>query len=266
MIKLPYLNEILFLCSEKIALMRSIYILLLLVLPTVLLAQRNKEASIQAHFSYGFQLPFGDLEEDFGNSNELNVGVDFLTSSNFIFGLDGSFFFGQTVKTDVLAPLRTAEGLIVGNDRNIAAIELRQRGFYVGGHIGKLFALSSSNPKSGIRATLGLGLLQHKIRIQDDPQRVVPQLTGDYKKGYDRLTNGLAIRPFLGYQHINPTTGFDFTAGITPIFGFTQNRRAINFDLGEGDDTQRLDILLGIKLAWTLNFSINSDASEIIYY
>ncbi len=240
-------------------------VLLLIILPIFTTAQQKDDPSVQIHFSYGFQLPLADLKSDFGNSAELNTGVDYLTSNNFIWGIEGSFIFGKSVKMDVLDPLRTAEGFIIGNDRNVAAIELRQRGFYAGGHFGKLFAVHPSNPRSGIRATIGLGLLQHKIRIQDDPQRTVPQLTGDYKKGYDRLTSGLAIRPFIGYQHINRVSGFDFIAGITPIVGITKNRRSLNFDTGLKDNQERLDVLLGFRLAWTLSIAVNRNSNQIIY-
>lgn len=83
---------------------------------------------------------------------------------------------------------RTPEGDIIGNDRLLASVVLRKRGYYFGGLVGKLFTFNEK--RSGIRLTLGAGLLRHWIRIQDDNSSV-PELTGDYKKGYDRLTGSL---------------------------------------------------------------------------
>ncbi len=231
----------------------------------MLFAQKETKPLLQTHFAYGFYLPFANLSNDFASHSALNISVDYMSPRQFIFGTEGSFFFGDVVKNDVLATLRTAEGFIVGNDRNVADIQLRQRGNYIGLYGGQLFSLTEKNKRSGIRATLGLGLLQHKIRIQDDPQRVVPQLSAEYKKGYDRLTNGLAIHPFLGYQHIDKSNGFDFVAGISYIHASTQNRRSLNFDTQQKDTRQRTDIVLGFRLAFSLTFVLDPSTSEIIY-
>lgn len=244
----------------------SLFIMLLCTMAfQTLFSQKETKPLIQTHFAYGFYLPFADLSNDFANHSELNISVDYMSPKQFIFGTEGSFFFGEIVKNDVLATLRTAEGFVIGNDRNAADIQLRQRGNYIGIYGGKLFSLIEKNQRSGIRATLGLGVLQHKIRIQDDPQRIVPQLSAEYKKGYDRLTNGLAIHPFLGYQHIDKENNFDFTAGISYIHAFTQNRRSLNFDTQQKDNRQRIDVVLGIRLAFSLTFILNPSTSEIIY-
>jgi hypothetical protein len=110
-----------------------------------------------------------------------------------------------------------------------------------------------------------MGLFQHKIRIQDDPQVVVSSLAGDYKKGYDRLTNGLAITEFIGYQHFAKNRLINFYAGIELTQGFTQNRRDYNFDTFERDDAKRFDGLVGFKLGWVLPFYLSDNPDEIFY-
>src|SRR5690606_10623621 len=122
------------------------------------------------------------------------------------------------VKEDVLAGIRGPDGLLISNDRSVADIQLRERGFYVGGHLGKLFRLSDFNPKTGIRLTVGAGVLQHQIRLQEEVNVSVSAISGDYKKGYDRLSNGLALNQFIGYQHFSLNRRINFYAG----FEFTQ--------------------------------------------
>ena len=144
-------------------------------------------------------------------------------------------------------------------------ILLRERGLHINGHIGKIFPLSDKNRRSGIRVTVGAGFLQHKVRIQDDPQRLVPQLLDDYRKGYDRLTNGFALSQFVGYQIMSLDGRLNVYLGVEFIEGFTQNRRSLNFDTMLQDTDKRFDMLLGFKLNYSLPFYLNSSPDDIIY-
>lgn len=214
---------------------------------------------------YGYQLPGGDLQDRFGTSTSLGGKLELLLKNNWAFSVDGYFSFGRIVKEDPLTPLRDSDNVLIGTNFSQASILLRQRGFYLGASVGRLFSISKKNKRSGIKIELGVGLLQHKIRIQDDPESFVPILSGDYKKGYDRLTNGLALRQFIGYQYhsrnrlINCYAGFEFTEA------FTQNRRSYNFDTMAADETKRLDILTGFKIGWILPFYIGETAEDIYY-
>lgn len=216
------------------------------------------------HLSYAFQLPGGDLADRFGHSFSLGSGLEYLTASNWIAGLQGQYFFGSQVQMDVLSGLRTPEGFIYGNDKSVADIQLRQRGFYVGAVVGKLLSLSADNPRAGLRLTLSGGLLQHRIRIQDDPISGVPQLSGDYKRGYDRLSNGLSLQQFIGYQLLSPDGLVNFYAGIELTQAFTENRRPFNFDTRQAESDRRTDLLFGIRLGWILPFYLRK-ANEIYY-
>lgn len=226
----------------------------------------NKGHGILFNISYAAQFPGGDLSDRFGNNYNVGIGLDFITDqSNWIFGLESGMIFGSDVKIDVLANMRTPQGFIIGNDRVYADIQLRERGFYIGGLVGKLISLSEVNPRSGIRITLSAGLLQHKIRIQDDPVRGVAQLAPEYKKGYDRLTNGLALNEFIGYQLLSANKRINFYIGAEFTQGFTQSRRDFNFDTRSRDEGQRLDLLFGIRAGWVLPFYIGKSASQIYY-
>ncbi|MEN0002686.1 MAG: hypothetical protein AAF798_01035 [Bacteroidota bacterium] len=229
-------------------------------------SQRNLGEGILLNLAYGYQQPGGDLSERFGYNFNLGGGLEYITSkSNLIFGAEGYFMFGDQVKFDVLDNLRNDEGNIIGNDRFPANLQLRQRGFYIGALVGKLFPISKKNKRSGIRLTGSIGVLQHQIRIQRDPNRSVPQLLGDYEKGYDRLTNGLALNQFIGYQLLSSNKRINFYIGLEFTQAFTQSRRDFDFDTRMEDNEQRFDMLIGIKGGWVLPFYFGRGSEEIFY-
>ncbi|MEL6660389.1 MAG: hypothetical protein AAFR36_28235 [Bacteroidota bacterium] len=242
----------------------GLILMLLLVQLASGFGQSNSGRVILLNFGYGPQVPLGDMADRFGNNFAAEVSADYMTESNWTFGVQGQFLFGSTVNEDVLAGLRTETGDIIGNDRDPADIQLRMRGSYYGVRVGRLFGLFESNRRSGIRINLGAGLLQHRIRIQDDPFRVVPQLEGEYAKGYDRLTNGLALHQFIGYQTIGKSNGINLTIGFEFFEGFTQNRRSFNFDTRMADTEQRLDLLAGLRVSVSLPF-YQGNAEDIFY-
>jgi hypothetical protein len=98
---------------------------------------------------------------------------------------------------------------------------------------------------------IGGGMLQHKILI-DNEDRNVPSISGDYKKGYDRLSNGFALREFIGYQFLSNYRLINFYAGVEFIQAWTKCRRIVNFDTMQRDLTKRHDLLIGIRVGWLL--------------
>lgn len=201
---------------------------------------------------FGGHLPAGDLAERFGPAADISGSVAWMSEGqSWIFGLEGAFMFGSEVKEDVLAPLRTAQGDIIGITGSIAPILLRQRGFYLGLHGGRIFPLSKTNPRNGIRVSLGGGYLQHQVRIVDD-SNTAEQLAGELEKGYDRLTGGFALRQFVGYQLFAKDRLLNFHAGFEFTQAFTRNMRDLNYDTGLPGDDSRIDLLLGFRIGWTL--------------
>jgi hypothetical protein len=93
----------------------------------------------------------------------------------------------------------------------------------------------------------GLGYLQHKIKIDDIGKRT-PNLNPDYKKGYDRLTAGIAISQSIGFLYLsnNRLTNFFLVMDFTQ--GYTQSMRSFNFDTETKDTQKRWDLLFGPRL------------------
>lgn len=224
---------------------------------------RNKGKAILLHLSGGYQWPGGDLADRFGANGALGGGLEFLTENNWILGAEGQFLFSKNVGEDPLAILRTPEGDIIGNQRTPASVVLRERGWYAGGLVGRLFTFGREGSRTGLRVSLGAGWLRHKIRIQDD-DRSVTQLTGDYRKGYDRLTAGLALNQFIGWQNLAPDRRSNWMIGFEFNQGFTKTRRDWDFAEMRKLDGNRLDLRFGLRATWTLPFYVGN-AREIYY-
>jgi hypothetical protein len=202
--------------------------------------------------SYSFQVPAGDLAKRFGENSNTSLWVTRKTAKNFLFTLNGSFIFGNKIRENgILDSIKTSAGFIINSNGEPAIIRLYERGFYVTVSAGKVFSVFSPNPNSGIFVLAGGGFLQHKIRIEDIGN-TAPQLTKDYKKGYDRLTNGGALFQFIGYQYLSSKRYLNFFAGFEFIEAWTHSRRSWDADLMKKDDASRIDLLSGIRAGWIL--------------
>ncbi len=240
--------------------------LLAIILNFNLLAQVNKKINTKGtliNLHYGIQWSGGDLGDRFGRS--FNVGTDilYMTKSKWLFGGTYQFIFGGEIKEDVLANLRTTEGQIIGQNNDFAVVSANQRGYFIGGTVGKLFPLFKDDERHFIKLTITGGFLRHRIRL-DDQAGAVPQLAGEYIKGYDRLTSGIALGEFLGYQYLSSNRLVNIYAGFDFMQGFTESRRSFNYDTMEAETGNRLDVLAGFRVGWILPL-YNQDADTIYY-
>jgi hypothetical protein len=217
-------------------------------------------------FKYGVHFPAADLADRFGTNNDFGISIQSVgLNKRTFFGLEGYYIFGNAVNEDVIASLRTFDGSIIGIDGGPADVNVKERGYYIGINAGKIFPTTEhKNKLTGIRAQIGAGMLQHKIRVQDNSRTVVA-LEKQYLPGYDRLTNGPAIHLGLGYQYQSPKNNFHFHI-MADLYGArTQSRRDFDFPTGEYLDQKRTDILGGISLAYIVLIS-RPVSSEHIYY
>jgi hypothetical protein len=205
-------------------------------------------------FSYGYQIPFGELADRFGNNGLVGAEVNYKLRNNFTFGVDGGYMFGRTVNEyGFLDSIATPDGYFVGYTGLFGGVALFERGYSIGGTIGKIFPAFGSNPNSGIYTRLGIGFMQHKIKITDTENSLY-QFLGDYIKGYDRLTNGLMLSQYVGYENIDPKHLLNFHVGFYFQEGFTKNRRSWNYDERRQDTRDRFDFLIGVRGTWMLPF------------
>ncbi|GAB4285134.1 MAG: hypothetical protein Kow0068_10390 [Marinilabiliales bacterium] len=230
-------------------------ILFILAFPAIIIAQNSDTASIIPVFSvsYSFQMPGGDLADRYGNNS--NIGGSFqIKAKKNLFIIEGNFLFGNQLKDEaqnIFQNIETSDGYIIDRQGEYANVILSERGFFIGGRAGRIIPVFKNNTNSGFMFNIGAGLLQHKIRIENDGNRA-PQILNDYKKGYDRLTNGFTISEFVGYFHLDKNHITNFYGGIELYQAWTKCRRDFNFDTMEKDDKERLDLLFGIKIGWMI--------------
>ncbi|MFL5766152.1 MAG: hypothetical protein ACJ77K_19565 [Bacteroidia bacterium] len=201
--------------------------------------------------AYGYQIAGGDLARRFGNNNKIQANLDFKMKSGWMLGVNGSYIFGKDVKESIFDSISTSNGGIIGKNGQFADVRLFERGFTVAVTAGRMFSWKKPNPNTGLVFNVGIGLIEHKIRIETIGNNV-PQLSKEYKKGYDRLSNGLLLTQDLGYLYFSSNRLVNIYFGLECMEGFTQNRRSYNYDTMTKDTEKRTDILYGARIAWIL--------------
>jgi hypothetical protein len=238
----------------------------------ILTAQTFEPVSVQdsilkagmVNISYGVALPGADLEDRYGFANMVGGEILIKNKKNWLTGVNATYLFGNTIKeVELFDNLITEFGGIIGNDGLIYTPIVSESGFMVGGKFGKILPVLSPNPNSGLTLIGGAGFMQHKIKIFTEEDRV-PQLSGDYRKGYDRLTNGFMLQQYIGYSYFGQKRFINFQVGFEVTEGFTKSRRSYNYDTGLADDKARLDLLYALKVAWVL--PIYEKPSQRYYY
>lgn len=228
----------------------------LLLLSTLGLGQVNiKDSCVTAELieiDLGVGIPMADMSSRFGLHATAGGGFHHKTNQNWLFGVNGAFIYGSDVREDsILDKLRNDAGYIIGTDGLGYDPILWESGIHMQFEVGKITDIWSINPNSGLTFMGGLGFMQHRIWIYID-EVTVPQLAPEYRIGYDRLTNGLMASQYIGYYYFSSRNFVNFRGGIEILEGFTQNRRTVNFDTQLPDDTQRLDMMINLKVSWVL--------------
>lgn len=230
-------------------------------------AQRNvRDSSIfmpLVSVDYTALFPGADYYKRFGYTNSIGLTVDFKMKSNWIFGLHGNFLFGGSVKdVSQFEEIINSDLTVTSLTGGLAAVALKMRGFNVNADFGYLFTFKKPNPNSGVFVKMGLGYLQHNIYIQN-VEEDVPQLNGDYKKGYDRMSMGVNFNQHIGYQFISSRGFWNVHIGFYFMEGLTQNIR-YNYDTKSKSNKLQFDLLYGIKAGWII--PIYKRTPDKVYY
>jgi hypothetical protein len=198
----------------------------------------------------GLDFPAGDMARRFGTNFRLGGSVSYKTTNNWIFGPKFDFILGNNIKEDsLMANMKNSSGELIDQNGKRIKPNIAERGYMIGIQAGKIISLSSTNSDNGILIQTGIGFIQHKISIFD-AENAIPQIRGDYKKGYDRLTNGLYLEQYVGYNYFAKNGLINFHIGLDLMAGFTQGRREYLFDVRRTDDKSRVDVLFGLRGGW----------------
>lgn len=198
--------------------------------------------------SYARHTPLSDMKVRFGNSNTFGLAGGYkFGKKNWTISGGADIIFSSNVNENTMFDTITGpSGSMIDAQGNLAVVRLYERGYHFHFDFGRVIPLDRIHTNSGILFTEGVGFMQHKVKFLYT-RTIMPQLEKDIFKGYDRLSNGLMLRVFLGYQRMEPDELFSFFAGIEYLRGFTRNRRELNYDTRVRDTRLRKDELVGLK-------------------
>jgi len=199
---------------------------------------------------YGLATPMSDLGDRFGTLFTFGGNISYLAKSGFFASINYSYLFGSQVKEVVLKELRTSEGGIIGRDMQFANVFLRSRGSHIFMTAGYLLRFRDQLVRSGILVNVGAGLLSHRIRIVDDFNSIA-QISGEYIKGYDRLSRGMSILQSISYLHLSGDKLVNFYVKLQITEGFIADKRQYNYDRTPVLEN-RLDILPSLEIGWII--------------
>jgi hypothetical protein len=214
--------------------------------------------------SLAVQSPKGDFEEDFGLNSNIGISVGWKNGKNKTFELTYNFIHSSNVKNkSIVTHLLNAQGWIINQYGEKNLYLLYHRGGLLSFDFGKVFNSSGTNSNSGIFVRAGIGAMYHKIRIENQ-ENLIPQLSKKYLKYYDRLTAGVLLKQYIGYQYMSENGLVNFTIGIEIIEGFNRGMRDYQIDLMGPYLDQKRDIYLGIRTEWIFPV-LKKDPNEFYY-
>jgi hypothetical protein len=227
-----------------------IFVLLFSSLESFAKGKDSGSSGYLIELSYAGQIPGGDLAQLFGFNSNVQGGAHYKTESNWLFGAEFSYFFGDYLRnTSILDSIATKNGNLIANDGNYPGITYFEKGFDVQLTAGKLFPVSK-NRNSGVLLMISAGYIQYHLDIESNTDWT-PQVSGDYEQGYEHLTAGICLTEFAGYQYISKRSFLAFFAG----FEFTEamaKSLQYDFEAETKNPSYRYNMLSGIRVGWIL--------------
>ncbi len=235
----------------------TLFTLLFLISATGSFAQVNiRDSAIYTpmiYATYGYQFPGGDLAKQFGSNSNIGGGFIFKTKRNWMFGAEGNYLFGQSVRNSdaLIKGIVTSEGFVIDANGYMADIVFYEAGFNAFAKFGKVIPLFAPNPNCGFTLLAGAGYIQDKIRIHVIGN-TAPQLQGDYNKGYDRLNGGVALTGAVGYMYLSNTRLLNFSASFEFMQAWTTPYRDRDFDTGKKDTRKLNSQFYTLRVFWMI--------------
>ena len=215
-------------------------------------------------FSLALKSTRGDFRDDFGLNSNIGFSIGWKNSKNQTLAVNYNFIHSQNVKnTSVLNHLLNSQGWIINQNGAENLYVLYHRGGLLSLDLGKIFNKIGPNANSGLFIKSGTGIMYYKIRIENQ-DNLVPQLSKNYLKYYDRLTIGFLLKQYVGYQYMSTNRLVNFNIGFECVEGFNRGMRDYQIDLMGPYKDQRLDIYFGIRGGWI--FPILRKEPKEFYY
>jgi hypothetical protein len=97
------------------------------------------------------------------------------------------------------------------------------------------------------------------------PQEEIRSLSGEYKKGYDKLTLGFSLYQFVGYAHMTKRNLFCLYGGVEFFENFAKRQRDYDYSLMRKDDAKRFEAMIGFKIGWIIPL-YKHDPNAVFHY
>lgn len=212
--------------------------------------EREIKRGLVIAFNANLDIPAADMAKRFGLGYRLGPALLYKTRKNWMIGAKSDFLLGGSIREEgFLSNMQHGQGGLIGTNGMRYGVRSLERGYTIGLQAGKIFPFSSRNKDNGLLLLTSAGFIQHKILI-DDPGGNLPQLRGEYRKGYDRLSNGWFLEQYAGYNCFSRNGLVNFHIGLNILAGFTEGRRDYWTDVRKPGHDKRLDILLGFRGGW----------------
>ena len=88
--------------------------------------KNNNGDILNVNILFGVHFTGGDMADRFGNHMSTGLGMDYITSKDWIVGAYWNFFFGSNVKEDVLLSLRNEDGFIFGGNQEVSSLRIER--------------------------------------------------------------------------------------------------------------------------------------------
>lgn len=227
---------------------------------SVPVSAQDSLANVLIQLGYGYQQSIFTLANRYGGHGVLQGAIQF-KKSQWEFGASAQYLFGSVVREDVLSQFRSPGGELIGEDHQIAQVDLRLRGSLLGISAGRSFPIQK---QGSLVFSIQPGWLVHWIRFQNPGETFAP-IRGEYRYGYDRLSAGFAVSEQLAYRYLSKNRLINFEAGIQFTQGLTKLKRNIQLDQPQIEAVQKLDGLLGLQAKWIIPI-FSKKNPESIYY
>jgi hypothetical protein len=202
-----------------------------------------------ANFSTLF--PFGMMRDTF--KMNLNFGGLLMvkTKTNWTIDVNFNYFFASDVRNPeaILSNLVNENGVILDGYGLQSTIYMEGRFWHLGFGVGKIIPFDRWK-NSGLWLRCDFGYFEHKIRIKE-PDDAVPQIWGDYLKGYDQKSGGFCMSQFIGYLFMRKNRVGNFYVGIELYEMWTKPLRNYIFNVGPTEGIKpAFSCMLGGKVGW----------------
>lgn len=194
-----------------------------------------------------YDRPAADFGKRFGSSYRIGPSLHWKTKSNIVVGVKFDFILGNTiVDPGFLQNITDTNGYFINNSGSRERPGTFLRGYAFGIQFGKIFSLGPVREDKGIYLMSGAGFMQYKINLFDK-DFTLNQIRQPYRKGYDRLTNGIYIEQFAGYAYFSKQSTLNFYLGANLLVGFNQGRRDWQYDTNSPGNLKQTDVMYGLR-------------------